>query len=68
MCTESHNTTTILWPFTGQPALASTSSKLENFVGAKLYCPNALTDGNQCIRIREEMLEFSSTVLYRLSP
>jgi len=30
-----------------QPALASTpSQKLEDFVGAKFYCPQALADGN----------------------
>ena len=48
---------------TGQPALAGMSSKeLEDFVGAKFYCPHALTDGNQRIWIRERTLEFSSTV------
>jgi len=26
------------------------------------YCPHALADGNQCIRIREKTLEFSSAV------
>jgi len=54
--------------YTGQPVLASTSSQeLEDFVGAKFYCPHALADGNQHIRIREKMLEFSSTVLSALS-
>ena len=37
------------------------------FCCAKFYCPYALTDGNQCIQIREKMLEFSSTVLSTLS-
>jgi len=38
------------------------------FVGAEFYCPHALADGNQRIRIREKMQEFSSTVLSTLSP
>jgi len=42
--------------------------KNEDFVGAKFYCPHALVDGNQCIRIRENTLEFSSTALSTLSP
>ena len=33
----------------------------------KFYCPHALADGNQHIRIREKTLEFSSTVLAKLS-
>jgi len=40
---------------------------MEDFVGAKFYCPHALADGNQCILIREKTLEFS-TVLFTLSP
>jgi len=40
---------------------------LDDFVGAKFYCPHALADSNQRIRIREKMLEFSSTVLSTLS-
>jgi len=35
----------------------------EDFVGAKFYCPYALADSNQGIRIKEKTLEFSSTVL-----
>jgi len=32
--------------YTGQPALAGTSSQeLEDFVVAKFYCPHALADG-----------------------
>jgi len=55
--------------YTGQPALAGTSSsELEDFVGAQFYCPHALVDGNQRIRIRENTPEFSSTVLSTLSP
>jgi len=54
--------------YTGQPALAGTSSsELEDSVGAKFYCPHALADGIQCIRIRQKTLEFS-TVLSTLSP
>ena len=50
-------------------ALAGTSSEeLEDFAGAKFYCPHALADGNQRIRIREKTLEFSSTVLSTLPP
>jgi len=41
---------------------------LEDFVGAKFYCPHALADGNQLFQIREKMLQFSSTVLSTLSP
>jgi len=41
---------------------------MEDFVGAKFYCPHALADGNQHIRVREETLKFSSTVLPALSP
>ena len=36
----------------------TTSSELEDFVGAKFYCPHALADGNQHIRIKKT-LEFS---------
>jgi len=33
--------------YTGQNALADTTSEeLEDFVGAKPYCPHALADGN----------------------
>ena len=54
--------------YTGQPALAGTSSSdLEDTVGANFYCPHALADGNQCIRIRQKTMEFSSTVLSILS-
>jgi len=55
--------------YTGQSALASTRcQELEDFVGAKFYCQHALADGNQRIRIREKMLEFSSTALPASSP
>jgi len=41
----------------GQPALSSScSSELQDFVGARFYCPHALTDGNQRIWIREKTL------------
>jgi len=49
--------------YTGQPALADIPVKNGGFVGAKFYCPHALADGSQRIRIREQTLEFSSTVL-----
>jgi len=33
--------------YTGQPVLAgSPSYELEDFLGAKVYCPHALADGN----------------------
>jgi len=41
---------------------------VEDFVGAKFYCPYALADGNQYIRIRAKTLVFSSTVLSTQSP
>jgi len=34
----------------------------------QFYCPHAPADGNQCIQIREKMLEFSSTMLPTLPP
>jgi len=44
--------------YAGIPALASTSSsELEDFFGAKFYCPHALAEGNQRIWIREKMME-----------
>jgi len=39
---------------------------VEDFVGAKFYCPHALADGKQRIQTREKKLEFSSTVLSTL--
>jgi len=39
---------------------------VDDFVGAKFYCLHALADSNQRIRIREQMLQFSSTVLSTL--
>jgi len=59
----------VLWPLYSQPALASTSSKeLDDFVGAKFYCPHVFADGNHRIRIREKSLEFTTTVSSTLSP
>jgi len=40
---------------------------VEDFVGVKFYSPHALADGNQHIRIRDKVLEFS-TVLSMVSP
>jgi len=37
------------------------------FCWCKVLLPTALAGGNQCIQIREEMLEFSSVVLSKLS-
>ena len=42
--------------------------ELEDFVGAKFNCPQALADGNQRIRIMEKTLEFPPTVLSTLCP
>jgi len=66
--TESPSPPSFYSHYTGQPAFAGPPFKNEeDFVGAKFYCPHALADGNQCIQIREKMLEFSSTVLSALS-
>jgi len=46
---------------TGQPALAGTSTG--GFCRCKVLLPACPADGNQCIRIREKMPEFSSAVL-----
>jgi len=35
---------------------------VEDFVGAKFYCLHALADSNQCILVREKMLEFSTVL------
>jgi len=65
-CSRNTSTTTPQQPpfdghYTGQPALAGTSSyELEDFVGSEFYCPHALADSKQHIRIREKTLEFSS--------
>ena len=53
--------TAIIQAFAGTSIL-----ELEDFVGAKFYCPHALADGKQHIWIREKTLEFS-TVLSTLS-
>ena len=67
---QENTKTTVLQPLdrtTCFSQLASTASKeLEDF-GAKFYCPHALANGNQCIRIREKTLELSSAVLFTLS-
>jgi len=42
--------------YTGQLVLDGTSSsELEDFFGAKFYCPHARADGNQRIWIRENI-------------
>jgi len=40
---------------------------MENFVAVKFYCPHTFADSNQCIRIREKTLKFTSMVLPALS-
>ena len=53
-CSMSFHTT-VLWPLCSQPALVGTSSQeLEDFVGAKFYCPYSLADSNQCTQIRKK--------------
>jgi len=55
--------------YTDQLALAC--FRLKNwgdFVGAKFYCPHALADGNQRVRIREKTLHDFSTALSTLYP
>jgi len=69
---RSHATTqsqpTFYGHYTGQPALAGTfSQELEDFVGAKIYCPHALADGKQRIGIREKTLERNNSVMYTVS-
>ena len=39
---------------------------MDDFVGAKFYCPHTFADGKQRIWIMEKTLEFSSAVLYTL--
>ena len=47
---------------------AGTSSKeLEDLVGAEFYYLHTLADGNQCIRITEKTLAFTSAVIYTVS-
>ena len=63
--------TTVLWPLYRSTCIRADSTfseELEDFVRAKFYCLHAFADGHQCIRIREKMLEFSSTVLSTLYP
>jgi len=36
---------------------------MEDYVGAKFYCPHTLPQGNQCIQIREKTLELSSYII-----
>jgi len=70
--TDNHANTSSLnfYRLDALPDAKTTVSKhwrTAGFCCAKFYCPYALTDGNQCIQIREKMLEFSSTVLSTLS-
>ena len=54
--------------YTGQSGLAGISVlRTGGFVGAEFYCPHALADDNQRIRIRQKMPEFFSTELSTLS-
>jgi len=50
---QTQPTTPFYGHYAGQPVLVGVSSKeLGDFVGAKFYCPHALADENQHIRIR----------------
>jgi len=79
---QSHNIRKKLWAtkqqqqqqtlfygyYTGQAALAGTPVKNWRILLVQFYCPHALADGNQRIRIRKKMLKFTSTVLSTLLP
>ena len=52
----------------GRAIIQDNLHELEDFVGAKFYCPHVLADCSQRIRIREKTLELFSTVLSTLSP
>jgi len=44
--------------YTGQSALAGTSSQeLEDFDGAKFYCPRSFADFNERVRISDKTLD-----------
>jgi len=60
----NNTATTVLRPLNK----STSSGELEDFVGAKFYCPHALADGSQRILIMENTMEFYSTVLSTLSP
>ena len=60
----NNTATTVLRPLNK----STSSGELEDFVGAKFYCPHAVADGSQRILIMENTMEFYSTVLSTLSP
>jgi len=68
--------TTILQPLYRSTCISWNTPPVKNWrilLEQKFYCLHALANGNQCIRIREKTLEFSSTVLsiqslYLMSP
>jgi len=62
-----HNQRPFYGHYSRQPTTRTgitSSEALEDFVGAKFYCPHDLADGNYCIQITEKTLEFSSTELH----
>jgi len=66
---NNNTTTTILWPLYRSTCVSRhLLLRTGGFFGAKFSCLHALADSNQSIRIREKMLEFSSTVLSTVSP
>jgi len=65
---QNQDSATFYGHYTGQPVLSSTSSQeLENFDGAKFYCPHALADGNQHIQIWEKMLSSPQHCFHTIS-
>ena len=69
LCTLS-TTATILWPLcrTTWTCISWHPSEEWRILLEQFYCPHDLADSNQCIQIREKMLEFSSMVLPARSP
>jgi len=58
------NTTTVLQPLYRSTCISRhLQLRTGGFCWYKVYCPNALADGNQSTQIREKTLEFSSTAL-----
>ena len=66
---QDHQTSQVL--YTSNPTILTTyvsRQQLQEFDGAKFYSPHALVDENQHIRTKENMVEFSSTVIPILCP
>jgi len=64
---NNNNNNTVLRPLHRSTCVSRHLQLMEDFVGAKFYCPHAFADRNQRIRIRENLtLESSLRVLYTL--